>query len=215
MFRRAGIKQKLRIGLTGGIASGKSTVANMFAELGATLIDTDVIARDVVEPGQPALEEIRAAFPEQVIGPDGHLDRKELRAIVFADDAKRRQLEAIIHPRIGAATIAQSEQASGPYQLIVVPLLTGSALRQFMDRVLVVDCDESIQLERLIARDTENEPQARRIIAAQVSREERLAIADDVIANDGDLEKTRRDVEQLHQLYLRLGAEKASAPPPL
>jgi dephospho-CoA kinase len=187
----------------------------MFAELGATLIDTDVIAREVVEPGQPALEEIRTTFGDQVIGPDGHLDRKELRAIIFADDAKRRQLEAIIHPRIGAATIAQSEQASGPYQLIVVPLLTGSALRQYMDRVLVVDCDESTQLERLIARDAEDETQARRIISAQVSREERLAIADDVIKNDGNLEKTRRDVRQLHQLYLGLAAEKASAPGPL
>lgn len=187
----------------------------MFAELGAALIDTDVIAREVVEPGQPALEEIRAAFGDQVIGPDGRLDRKELRSIVFANDAKRRQLEAIIHPRIGAATIAQSERASGPYQLIVVPLLTGSALRQFMDRVLVVDCDESTQLERLITRDTENETQARRIIAAQAGREERLAIADDVIGNDGDLEKTRRDVQRLHQLYLRLAAEKGSAPTPL
>ena len=178
----------------------------MFADLGADIIDTDVIAREVVEPGQPALEDIRSEFGDQVIDADGNLDRKVLRKIVFGDNARRRKLESIIHPRIGAATITQSLQATGPYQIIVVPLLVGSRLLQIIDRVLVVDCDEKTQLQRLIARDAENEAQARRIMASQASREERLAIADDVISNDGDLDQTRQKVEQLHGIYLEMAA---------
>lgn len=182
----------------------------MFAELGAALIDTDVIAREVVEPGQPALHDIHSEFGDAVIAADGKLDRKALRNIVFANEEKRRKLEAIIHPRIGAETIAQSAQAAGPYQLIIVPLLTGSPLLNFIDRVLVVDCTEETQLKRLIARDAENESQARRIIASQVSRRDRLAIADDVISNDGDLERTRHEVAELHRLYLQLAAQKTT-----
>lgn len=198
----------LRIGLTGGIASGKSTVADMFTDLGVPVIDTDVIAREVVRPGKPALEEIREAFGDAVIAADGTLDRPAMRAIVFGDDAARRRLEAILHPRIGEATREQADAAGGEYQVIVVPLLVGSSLRTFVDRVLVVDCDEETQVSRLLARDAESEAQARRILAAQSSRDERLAVADDVIANDGDLDETRRQVLALHRRYLREAAAR-------
>jgi dephospho-CoA kinase len=191
----------LRIGLTGGIASGKSTVADMFAELGIPVIDTDVIAREVVEPGSPALKEIREAFGDEVIAADGTLDRPALRTIVFATEEARRRLEAILHPRIRAATMVQAAAAGGDYQLIVVPLLVESPLRSFVDRILVVDCDVETQVERLLQRDSGSEEQARRIIAAQASREDRLAVADDVIRNEGNLQETRRRVEELHRQY--------------
>ena len=198
----------LRIGLTGGIASGKSTVADMFTDLGVPVIDTDVIAREVVRPGKPALEEIREAFGDAVIAADGTLDRPAMRAIVFGDDAARRRLEALLHPRIGEATREQADAAGGEYQVIVVPLLVGSSLRTFVDRVLVVDCDEETQVSRLLARDAESEAQARRILATQSSRDERLAVADDVIANDGDLDETRQQVLALHRRYLREAAAR-------
>ncbi len=201
----------LRIGLTGGIASGKSVVAAMFAELGAPVIDTDVIAREVVEPGQPALDDIRARFGEHVIDAAGNLDRAAMRKIVFTDDDARADLESILHPRIGLATRCQAEATGGAYQVIVVPLLTESALRDFVDRVLVVDCDEDTQIRRLLARDAETIEQARRILAAQAGRDERLAIADDVIDNSGALESTRAAVTRLDAEYRRLAA--ARAPP--
>jgi dephospho-CoA kinase len=191
----------LRVGLTGGIASGKSTVADIFAELGVPVIDTDVIAREIVQPGQPALDEIRRTFGDTVIGPDGNLDRPAMRAIVFADEAARHTLETILHPRIREAAVHQASGAGGDYQLIVVPLLVESPLRSFVDRVLVVDCDEQTQIDRLLARDAESEPQARRMIAAQASREDRLAIADDIINNDGNLQDTRDQALALHRNY--------------
>ena len=198
----------MRVGLTGGIASGKSTVAEMFAELGVPVIDTDVIAREVVQPGTPALEEIRRAFGAEVITADGRLDRAAMRRIIFADEDARRELEGILHPRIQKATAQQARTAGGEYQLIVVPLLTESPLRDFVDRVLVVDCDEQTQLRRLLARDAESERQARRILAAQASRGARLAIADDVIRNDADLAQTRDQVASLHDAYLRLAGNR-------
>ena len=197
-------KRALRVGLTGGIASGKSTVAEMFSELGIPIIDTDVIARQVVMPGQPALEELRERFGQSVIDTDGNLDRAAMRKIVFADEEARRELEAILHPRIGAETRRQSESADGPYQLIVVPLLAQSALLDFVDRVLVVDCDEELQVQRLLVRDAETIDQAQRMLAAQSSRSERLSIADDVIDNSGDLRSTRAAVTQLDRMYRRL-----------
>ena len=204
----------LKVGLTGGIASGKSTVAALFAELGASIIDTDVIARDVVMPGKPALDEIRDAFGDAVIDAAGMLDRAAMRQLVFSDDDKRRQLEAILHPRIQAETYRQSNEAEdkrrlsnepgGDYQVIVIPLLVESSLRTFVDRILVVDCDEDTQLLRLQARDAESEEQARRILAAQTGREERLAIADDIIQNDDTLAAMRSQVTALHEIYLAL-----------
>lgn len=193
-----------RVALTGGIASGKSTVADMFADLGAAIIDTDVIARDVVQPGQPALDEIRERFGDNVIDAKGLLDRRALRKIVFTDDEARLDLEAILHPRIGAATRQAAAAAPGPYQIIVVPLLVGSPLAQFVDRVLVVDCDEELQIQRLLDRDAETVEQARRILAAQASREARLSIADDIITNDRGIEETRRQVRELHAIYKQM-----------
>lgn len=200
----------LRIGLTGGIASGKSTVADMFADLGVPVIDTDVIAREVVAPGQPALQEIRDSFGAGVIAADGSLDRPAMRALVFGDEDARRRLEAILHPRIGAATREQADTAGGAYQVIVVPLLLESSLRAFVDRVLVIDCKEDTQIARLLARDAESEARARRILAAQSSRAERLAVADDVISNEGDLDDTREQVRALHQRYLAEAAARES-----
>ena len=193
----------LRIGLTGGIASGKSVVADMFAELGVPVIDTDLIAREVVQPGQPALDEIRARFGETVIDPAGNLDRAALRELIFSDEDARLDLEAIVHPRIGAETRRQADAADGDYQLIVVPLLVGSPLVQFVDRILVVDCQEDTQIRRLLERDTETLEQARRILAAQSSREQRLAIADDAINNDHSLAHVRNQVADLDRKYRR------------
>ena len=199
-----GQTRPLWVGLTGGIASGKSTVADLFAELGATIIDTDIIAREVVMPGQPALAEVRAEFGDSIMSADGTLDRAALRALVFADGRARRRLEAILHPRIQQATLRQTQRAGGDYQLIVVPLLAESPLKSHLDRILVVDCDEDTQIRRLLERDTETEEQARRMLAAQSSREERLVIADDIINNDGDLADTSKQVAALHEIYLSL-----------
>lgn len=193
----------LRIGLTGGIASGKSTVAELFSGLGVPVIDTDIIAREVVLPGQPALAEIRDAFGDAVFE-DGVLNRAAMRQQIFADNDARRRLETILHPRIRQETVQQANASGGDYQLIVVPLLTESPLRDYVDRILVVDCDEETQIERLLARDAETEDQAHRILATQASRDERLAIADDVIHNDTSIEATSSQVSALHDTYLRL-----------
>ena len=195
----------LRIGLTGGIASGKSIVADMFAELGVPIIDTDVIAREVVAPGQPALDEIRERFGENMIDAAGALDRAAMRKVIFDNDTARLDLEGIVHPKIGAETRRQADTSGGEYQLIVVPLLVGSPLIRFMDRVLTVDCAEETQIQRLLARDAETVEQARRILAAQASREERLEIADDVINNDHSLGHLRDQVTDLDRKYRRLG----------
>jgi len=197
-----------RIGLTGGVASGKSTVTEMFAGLGVPVIDTDIIAREVVAPGEPALDEIRHEFGEGVFSEDGNLDRATLRRIVFADDDARRRLENILHPRIRETSVAQADAAGGDYQLIVVPLLVDSPLRQFVDRVVVVDCQENTQIQRLMVRDAESEGQARRILAAQASRDDRLAIADDIIKNEGNLNDTLEQVQDLHRTYLRLARSR-------
>jgi dephospho-CoA kinase len=199
-----------RVGLTGGIASGKSTVAGLFAALGVPVIDTDDIARAVVQPGQPALEDIAAAFGGRFIQADGSLDRRELRAHAFASEDRRRRLEAILHPRIEAATLAASRSAGGPYQLLVVPLLIESGFDRHTDRILVVDCPVDLQRSRLLARDSESPEQVERILAAQLDRAERLRHADDVIINDGPAERLRAEVDQLHRMYLRLAAHAAA-----
>ena len=195
----------IRIGLTGGIASGKSTVADLFAEYGASVVDTDIIARQLVEPGSTALAEIEAMFGGEVIDAQGSLDRAAMRKIVFADDAARERLEAILHPRIREETRRQVQAAVGDYVMVVVPLLIESPLRDDVDRILVVDCSEETQLRRLLARDAESEEQARRILAAQASRAQRLAAADDIIRNDDDMEFTKSQVDALHSFYRNLG----------
>ena len=190
-----------RVGLTGGIASGKSAVAEMFAALGVPVIDTDLIAREIVRPGSPALQEILAAFGPQLLLADGSLDRAGLRAIVFAEPERRKQLDAITHPRIGMAMETQCRQAGGPSQVLVVPLLVESGLDRRVDRVLVVDCPEQVQISRLMARDGETEAHAKRLLAAQLSRAARLAKADDVVDNSGSLADTRQRVAVLDAGY--------------
>lgn len=196
----------LRIGLTGGIASGKSLVAECFAELGVPVIDTDQIARDVTEPGQPALAEIRARFGAGIIGPDGRLNRRGMRTLVFADASRRSELEAILHPLIRQETLVRASRAGGPYQVLVVPLLVETGFDALTNRVLVVDCPEELQRTRLLARDAEDPDQVERILAAQVSRERRLAAADDVVDNSGSSDATRAQVAALHGQYLALAA---------
>ena len=193
-----------RIGLTGGIASGKSFVAEHFAQLGVPVIDTDEIAREVVAPGQSGLEAISDEFGPGVLTARGELDRTALRDRVFAKDGDRRRLEAILHPLIRERVLEISASAGGPYQLIVVPLLIETNFQRLMDRVLVVDCPESTQRERLIGRDDDNPDQVDRIMSAQLSRDDRLASADDVIDNAGSREHTRRQIEALHRQYLGL-----------
>ncbi len=194
----------MKVGLTGGIASGKTTVSNMFADLGVPVIDTDVIAREVVEPGKPAIEEIRERFGEDVIDESGNLERSAMRKLVFRDNDARADLEAILHPRIGAEVKRQSESLEGAYQIIAVPLLVNSMLLKFVDRVLVVDCQEDKQIERLLKRDSGSIEDAKRILASQSSREERLAIADDIIRNDSDLRHLQTQVIALHEHFQRL-----------
>jgi len=197
-----------RVGLTGGIASGKSLVAGLFADLGVPVVDTDAIAREVVAPGEPALAEIRAQFGDAVFDATGELDRRALRHRVFADPAERRALERILHPRIRERTLAAMAAAEGPYLIVVVPLLVESGFDRLVDRVLVVDCSEAQQLARLRKRDAESTAQARRMLASQASRERRLAIADDVIDNSGSIAETRAQVTALHRKYLELADRK-------
>ncbi|MGH8195158.1 MAG: dephospho-CoA kinase [Woeseiaceae bacterium] len=197
-----------RIGLTGGIASGKTTVADLFAAKGMPVIDTDAIAREVVRPGRPALDAIVRLFGKDILDEKGRLRRRRLRELVFADDGMRDALEAELHPRIRDETVARTRVAGGPYQVIVVPLLAESPMQAMMDRILVVDCSEEVQLKRLLDRDAEDEQQARRMIDAQASRQERLAIADDVIDNNGTLDAMARQVDELHRSYLRLAASR-------
>ena len=180
----------------------------MFADLGIPIIDTDIIAREVVEPGEQALQQIRDHFGAAIIDDTGHLDRRALRSIVFQSEVARRELEAILHPAIGQETLRQANALGGPYQLIVVPLLVGSNLLEFLDRVLVVDCDPAVQFSRLLARDAESPEQANRILAAQPGREERLAIADDVMRNDGDLGQLSEQVRALDHLYRKLASSR-------
>ena len=192
-----------RIGLTGGIATGKSAVASMFGDLGVPVIDSDQIAREVVQPGQPALGDIVAAFGPEALDARGELDRERLRAIVFADDELRQQLETILHPRIRAVMLEATHRIGGPYQLLVVPLLVEVGFQSQVDRVLVVDCPAKIQRERLAARDGETDDRGELIIRAQTDRKVRLA---DIISNAGSLAATRQQVETLHNTYINLAA---------
>ncbi|MES1926149.1 dephospho-CoA kinase [Salinisphaera sp. T31B1] len=206
---------KLTVGLTGGIASGKSAVASAFQRMGVKIIDADVVARQIVEPGQPALAEIMARFGEDIVDSDGQLRRRALREIVFADDAARADLETITHPRIRQGLAAERDSAQSDYCLLVVPLLVKSSMIDLVDRVLVIDAPEATQLERLMSRDDIDEPLARRMIAAQDSRADRLAMADDVLINTGPRKDIADLAAALHAGYLRLAQGEVDDLPPL
>ena len=191
------------VGLTGGIGSGKSTVAAHFVRLGADLIDTDAIARELTAPGGAALPQLCAAFGQNILTADGALDRAAMRQRVFSDPAARQRLEAILHPRIRELALARSQASQAPYVLFDVPLLAESPTWQaHCARILVVDCPIELQINRVMARNGLPRAEVERILASQASRAQRLAIADDVIDNAGTLASLHAQVERLHAAYL-------------
>lgn len=200
------------VGLTGGIGSGKSTIADYFAELNVPMIDADVVARQVVEKGSPLLAQIHARFGDSVLTEEGELNRSALRQRVFADEAEKNWLNALVHPAIRTEMLRQLDQTEADYVLWVVPLLIENGLTEFCDHVLVVDVPPEIQLKRASSRDNSQIETIKNIIKAQVSREERLTHADEVIDNSPPLaenaENLKQQVQQLHTRYLQLAKQK-------
>lgn len=198
----------LIIGLTGGIGSGKTTAAKFFASLGADVVDTDAIAHELTQPQGAAIPAIRKIFTGKFITAEGALNRKEMRTLVFSDDGWRRELEAILHPLIRIEVARRAALFSAPYGIVVVPLLleTGG-YREMIQRILVVDCNEHDQIARAMARTGMDEQTAHAIMASQLSRQERLRRADDVIANDADVLHLRQQVDALHKKYLALASK--------
>ncbi|QUJ67082.1 dephospho-CoA kinase [Photobacterium sp. GJ3] len=199
----------LVIGLTGGIGSGKTTVANLFADYGIDIIDADIIARDVVAPGSDGLQAIVDRLGHDILLTDGQLNRSKLREAIFNDPELKSWLDGLLHPMIRQQMTRQIQQASSPYCLLVVPLMVENRLQTMADRLLVVDVSETVQIARTTARDQVDEAQVRKILAAQASRSQRLAAADDVIDNNGDSHSLRGDVARLHQHYLLLSEQNS------
>lgn len=195
------------VALTGGIASGKTTVSDAFAKLGVPVLDADVIAREVVEPGSETLRAIAEHFGEDMITATGQLDRARLRRIIFADAGQRERLEGLTHPAILQRLSEQLATITAPYCLLVVPLLVGSPAAAWADRILVVDVPVDVQIERLMARDGVDRPSAMAALSAQASRPERLEIADDIIDNSASLEVVEDQVLTLHHRYERMSSE--------
>ena len=196
--------RRLRIGLTGGIASGKSTVAQRFTDLRVPIIDADVAARAVVASGTPGLAQVIERFGPGVLAQNGELDRRALRDLIFSNPGARRDLESILHPLIRADMERSADQAVGPYIVLAIPLLIEGGPSDRVDRILVVDVDEAVQLQRVMERDGCTAEQARAILASQASRSARLAAADDVLQNAGTVTDLRQAVDHLHERYLRL-----------
>lgn len=190
------------VALSGGVASGKSTIANLFAQLGVPIIDADIIARQVVEVGTEALAQIVKHFSTEILLPNGELDRSQLREIIFNNDHERLWLNNLLHPIIHKITQKQIAKQTAPYVIWVVPLLIENNLHQLADRVLMVDVPETLQMERLIYRDKISESLAKRMIRTQVPLAERLSYADDIIVNNGNLASLSEQVNKLHQQYL-------------
>lgn len=197
------------VGLTGGIASGKTAVSEALAALGADIVDTDVIAREVVAPGSEGLAAVATRFGPGVLTSEGTLDRAGLRRHVFADAGARRELEAILHPRIRALSLARLAAGHGAYVVLVVPLLVESGAYGFVDRLLVVDVPEAVQIERVQRRDGGDVESTRRVLAAQVDRATRLGAADEVIRNTGSLEALQAQCRQADRRYRALAGQKA------
>ncbi len=199
----------LIIGLTGGICSGKSTVAALFSELGAPVFDADVIARELVEPGQPALQAIINLFGPEVLNDDGKLDRTRLRNRIFSHTQDRKQLEAILHPRIRERMATLTRDSNTAWCIQVIPLLIETGQLEDVDRVLVVDTSEAVQKKRLAQRDNSSTEQIKAILASQTDRQQRLQLADDVIRNDGTLDELRKQVVTMHHKYALLSQNDA------
>ena len=200
----------LIIGLTGGIGSGKTAAANLFADLGVPVIDTDIIARELVMPGSPAHAQIVAAFGQTILQADGNLDRQKLRQIVFSSSEQREQLEAILHPLIREQVQQEISALAEPYCIVVIPLLIEKHQHYaFIDRVLVIDLPEELQIQRSCGRDNTSVEEIRKIINTQCDRDTRLAAADDIIENSGSLEQLKISISQLHQKYLALAQSLA------
>jgi len=197
----------LVIGVTGGIGSGKTAATDRFQEHGITVVDADLASRVIVEPGRPALKAIADHFGPHLIAADGSLDRRALREIVFADPAQRKWLEQLTHPLIGQEIVSQIQASSSPYTILASPLLLESSQHQMASRVLVIDVPVELQIARTVTRDETTETGVKAIIAAQMSREERLSKADDVICNDQDLNHLHNEVDTLHQTYLQLARD--------
>ena len=198
------MRPKLVIGLTGGIASGKTVVSRYFEHLGVPVIDADVVAREVVEPGQAGLDAVVKEFGAEILDDQGRLDRRRLRSLVFEDSTDRRTLESILHPLIRQHMEAQLEDLDDDYAVLTIPLLLETGQADMVDRILVVDASESAQVERARKRDGVGEPEVRRIISAQARRAERLAKANDVIENSGTLDELRQSVHRLDEFYRSL-----------
>ena len=194
----------LRVALTGGIGSGKTTVAERFAALGVPVIDADELARELVHPGAPAFREVVRLFGESILDASGHIDRATLGDLVFSDPEKRKRLEAILHPRVFAAMQGRVERLDAPVVVLVVPLLLETGRTELADRILVVDTSENVQIQRVIERNNLSEAQVRKILEAQISREQRLALADDVIDNSRGLAYLLAQTDQFHRMYLEL-----------
>lgn len=194
----------LTIGLTGGIGSGKSTVAELFRDYGVTIIDSDIIARDVVAPGTALLTEILKHFSNEILDNEGSLDRRQLRDIIFNNNKERLWLEKHLHPAIYTRIREQLTTIKSPYSIVIIPLLVETKPLDLIDRILVVDCPEDLQINRVQKRDNTNDNKIKSIMQTQVSREDRLAAADDIIDNSGDLESLKQQVHELHQDYLEL-----------
>jgi dephospho-CoA kinase len=204
MLTAASHTQPLVVGLTGGIGSGKTTVANGFGKLGVPLIDADLIARELVEPGQPALEEIRAVFGPGCLTADGRLDRTRIQRRIFADETLRLRLEAILHPEIRKRIKALIADIQTAYCIVVIPLLLETGQDDLVDRILVIDAPEEEQIKRVAARDKLSHNAIISIMHTQADRETRLASADDVIVNDSDLKTLTSKIQSLHHRYLDL-----------
>lgn len=194
----------LAVGITGGIGSGKSAAADRFSELGVPIIDADVIARQIVEPGRPACRKVIDAFGDEVASDDGGLNRAKLRKIIFSEPEKKTLLENILHPEIHAEILRQIAELSTPYTIVVIPLLAESKRQYPLDRILVIDAPAELQVSRVSARDDQSESEVKRVIQLQSSRPDRLAIADDVIENTGSLQSLRNSVDALHEKYLAI-----------
>ncbi|WP_019864893.1 dephospho-CoA kinase [Methylovulum miyakonense] len=194
----------LRIGLTGGIGCGKSTVANLFSQLDVPIIDADIISRNLVQPGQPALAAIRQVFGGKILNVDGSLDRSHLRDIIFADAEAKQKLESILHPLVYQAILAAVGQTISPYCVICIPLLFETKMTRLADRILVIDCPTEIQVMRVRQRDHLSDGQIQAIIGSQVPRDFRIANANDLIENTGTNDKLAEQVKKLHNLYLSI-----------